>query len=493
MKTIIEPFKIKSIEPLKFTTIEEREHILRKAFYNTFLIPAEDVLIDLLTDSGTSAMSAKQWSVLMDGDESYAGSKSYYRFREVTEKIFGFRHIIPVHQGRAAERILFTNMLNEFDIEGKVRSDGTGKFVPANNHFDTTRANIEFNGASAVDLVIDEGKRPSVIHPFKGNIDTKKLEKFIIEKGKENIPVCILTVTDNANGGQPVSMENVKGTKKICSKYNIPLFIDACRFAENACFIKRREVGYENKSVPEIAKEMFSYADGCTMSAKKDAFANIGGFLAMNDEDLYRRCRNLLIITEGFETYGGLAGRDMEAIAQGLEEIMDEHYLEYRMRSIEYLGEKLLSCGIPIIQPVGGHAIYIDAKEFLPHIPVEQYPGQSLVSELYRLGGIRSVEVGSVMFGKYATDGKLIPADMELVRLAIPRRVYTQSHIDYVIEVLCGIAENKNSLAGFRIIEEPRFLRHFSVKFEPVSLPVMAPWSESILPAPLQPRLVPPG
>ena len=467
MKTIIEPFKIKSVEQIKFTTVDEREKILERAHYNPFMIPAEDVLIDLLTDSGTSAMSAKQWSALMDGDESYAGSRSYYRFEEVTGKIFGFKHIIPVHQGRAAERILFTSILSDVDEDGRFHSRGKGKFIPNNNHFDTTRANIEFNEAAAADLVIEEGKHPSVIHPFKGNMDLKRLDSFIKEKGRENIPVCMLTVTNNAGGGQPVSMENVRGTKEICNKYGIPLFLDACRFAENAYFIKQREKGYENKSMLEIANEMFSYADGCTMSAKKDAFANIGGFIAMNDEDLYNRCRGLLIITEGFETYGGLAGRDMEAIAQGLEEVLDEHYLQYRIRSTFYLGEKLMNAGIPILQPVGGHAIYIDAKEFLPHIPVDRYPGQSLVCELFRTGGIRSVEIGSVMFGKYDKNKKLIPADMELVRLAIPRRVYTQSHIDYVAEVLIEIQKNKVKLGGYKIVEEAKFLRHFTAKFLP--------------------------
>jgi tyrosine phenol-lyase len=464
MHTIIEPFKIKSVEQIKFTTVEQREEILKKAFFNPFMIPAEDVLIDLLTDSGTSAMSAKQWSGIMDGDESYAGSKSYFRFEEITKKIFGFKHIIPVHQGRAAERILFTNLLSIVDENGQIHVCGKGKFIPNNNHFDTTRANIEFNEAQAVDLVIDEGKHPSVIHPFKGNIDLVRLENFIEVKGPENVPVCMITITDNTNGGQPVSMENIRKTKEICMKYQIPLFLDACRFSENAYFIKKREKGYEHKSILEIANEMFSYADGCTMSAKKDAFANIGGFLAMNDEMLYNRCRSLLIITEGFETYGGLAGRDMEAIAQGLEEVLEENYLQYRIRSIEYLGEKLINNGVPIIQPVGGHAIYIDAKEFLNHIPVDQYPGQALVCELFRLGGIRSVEIGSIMFGKYDEKGKLIPADMELVRLAIPRRVYTQSHIDYVAEVILELQKNRKSLKGFKIVEEPRFLRHFTIK-----------------------------
>jgi tryptophanase len=468
MQTIIEPFKIKSVEQIKFTTQAEREEILKKAYYNPFLIPAEDVLIDLLTDSGTSAMSAKQWSGIMDGDESYAGSRSYYRFEQATSKIFGFKHIIPVHQGRAAERILFTNLLSIVDEEGQFHNNGKGKIIPNNNHFDTTRANIEFNEAAAIDLVIEEGRHPSVIHPFKGNIDLDKLKDLINKYGKDNIPVCMLTITNNTNGGQPVAMENIRKTKELCSKYGIPLFLDACRFAENAYFIKHREKGYGDKGILEIANEMFSYADGCTMSAKKDAFANIGGFIAMNDENLYKQCRSLLIITEGFETYGGLAGRDMEAIAQGLEEVLDEHYLQYRIRSTEYLGDKLVKSSIPIILPVGGHAIYIDAKEFLDHIPVYQYPGQALVCELFKAGGIRSVEIGSVMFGKYDENNRLIPAEMELVRLAIPRRVYTQSHIDYVAEVLIEIQKNKKNLRGYKVIEEPRFLRHFTAKFSPI-------------------------
>ncbi|RPI18551.1 MAG: tryptophanase [Ignavibacteriae bacterium] len=465
MHTIIEPFRIKSVEKIKFTTIEDREKILEKAYYNPFLIPAEDVLIDLLTDSGTSAMSAQQWAGIMDGDESYAGSRSYFRFEEVTKKIFGYKHIIPVHQGRAAERILFTNFLSKTDENGNLIMTGRSKGIPNNNHFDTTRANIEFNDAEAVDLVIEEGKHPATIHPFKGNIDLVKLEEYIQKKGAENIPVIMLTITNNAGGGQPVSMENIRKTGEIAKKHGIPFFMDACRFAENAYFIKLREKGYENKCILEIAQEMFSYTDGCTMSAKKDAFANIGGFVAMNDEELYTRCRNLLIITEGFETYGGLAGRDMEAIAQGLEEILDEHYLQYRIRSTAYLGDKLTANGIPIILPVGGHAIYVDAKEFLSHIPVEQYPGQALVCELFRMGGIRSVEIGSIMFGKYDKDGKMVPADMELVRLAIPRRVYTQSHIDYVAEVFIELKNNKDKIKGVKIIEEPKFLRHFTSKF----------------------------
>ncbi len=457
MKTIIEPFKIKSVEPIRFTKREEREKILKEAFYNPFFIRADDVLIDLLTDSGTAAMSSKQWSGIMDGDEAYAGSKSYYRFESAVKKITGFKYVIPTHQGRAAEKILFHIM------------GGKGKYIPNNSHFDTTRANIEFTGAEAVDLNIEEGKQPSLRYPFKGNIYIKKLEEFINKVGPENIPLGMLTITNNSGGGQPVSMENIRQTKELLSKYGIPFFLDACRFAENAFFIKKREKGYENKSVEEIAKEMFSYADGCTMSAKKDALVNMGGFIAMNDEDLAMKARNILIITEGFMTYGGLAGRDLEAIAQGLEEILDEHYLQYRIRSVEYFGERLLEIGVPIIEPPGGHAIYIDAKSLLPQIPPNQFPGQALVCELYLEGGIRSVEIGSLMFGKYNKDGEFIPAKMELVRLAIPRRVYTQSHIDYVIEVIEEVYKKREKLKGFKIIYEPPFLRHFTCKLEPIS------------------------
>jgi len=453
-KTIIEPFKIKSVERIKFTTKEEREKILKDAGYNPFLIHADDVLIDLLTDSGTSAMSSKQWAGIMDGDESYAGSKSFFRFEEAVNKITGMKNIIPTHQGRAAEKILFS-------IVG-----GPGKFIPNNTHFDTTRANVEFTGAEAVDLLNEKGKHPEIRADFKGNMDVEKLESFIKEKGKENIPVCMLTITNNSGGGQPVSIQNIKDVKEVCKKYNIPLFIDACRFAENSFFIKKREKGFAGKSLLEIAQEIFSYADGVTMSAKKDGLANIGGFLAMNDPDLAMKCRNLLIVTEGFPTYGGLAGRDLEAVAQGLEEVLDENYLNYRIRSVEYLGEKLVAAGVPIIEPPGGHAIYIDAKRFLPDIPLEEFPGQSIVCSLYIEGGIRSVEIGSVMFGKYAKNGKLIPPPMELVRLAIPRRVYTQSHIDYVLEIILEVFKNRKSLKGYKIIYEAPMLRHFTARFE---------------------------
>lgn len=454
MKTIIEPFRIKSVEPIRFTTSEERKNILKQAGYNPFLIHADDVLIDLLTDSGTSAMSAQQWAGIMQGDESYAGSKSFYRFEESVQKIFGKKFVIPTHQGRAAEKILFTIL------------GGNGKYFPNNTHFDTTRANIEFSGAEAHDFLNEVGKHPEIRADFKGNMDVVALEKFINEKGKENIPLCMITITNNSGGGQPVSLQNIKETKSICSKYGIPLFIDACRFAENAYFIKKREKGYRDKSYLEIAQEIFSYADGVTMSAKKDALVNIGGFLAVDDEQLAMLCRNLLIVTEGFPTYGGLAGRDLEAIAQGLDEVLDEHYLEYRIRSVEYLGEKLVAAGVPIIEPPGGHAIYIDAKRFVPQIPPNEYPGQAIVCELYIEGGIRSVEIGSVMFGKYDENKKLISPPMELVRLAIPRRVYTQSHIDYVTEVILQMFSRRESMKGYKIIYEAPLLRHFTAKFE---------------------------
>ena len=454
MKTIIEPFKIKSVEPIRFTTKEERIEILKESGYNPFMIHADDVIIDLLTDSGTSAMSAKQWAGIMEGDEAYAGSKSFYRFEKQVKKITGMKYIIPTHQGRASEKILFS-------IVG-----GKGKYFPNNTHFDTTRANIEFTGSEAVDLLNETGKHPEIRADFKGNMDIEKLTEFIKNTGKENIPLCMITITNNSGGGQPVSMQNIREEKEVCNKYGIPLFIDACRFAENAYFIKKREKGYENKSIIEIAKEMFSYADGATMSAKKDGLVNIGGFLALNDEGLAMKCRNLLIVTEGFPTYGGLAGRDLEAIAQGLEEVLDESYLQYRIRSVEYLGEKLVAAGVPIIEPPGGHAIYIDAKRFLPDIPPEQFPGQAIVGSLYIEGGIRSVEIGSVMFGKYDEKGKLIPPPMELVRLAIPRRVYTQSHIDYVLEVIIETFKSRKNLRGYKIVYEAPMLRHFTARFE---------------------------
>jgi len=457
MKTIIEPFRIKSVEPIYFTTKEDRQEILKKADYNSFRIKASDVLIDLLTDSGTSAMSSNQWAGIMMGDESYAGSNSFFHFEDSVRSITNMEYIIPTHQGRASEKILFSVL------------GGKGKYFISNTLFDTTRANIEFSGAEGIDCICEEGKHPTTPAPFKGNMDIAALRKAIEEKGAANIPLVMMTITNNSGGGQPVSMQNIRETRKVCDEYKIPLFIDACRFAENAWFIKIREEGYADKPVPEIAREMFSYADGCTMSAKKDAFANIGGFLAMNNLDLAIQCRNLLIITEGFTTYGGLAGRDLEAIAIGLQEVMDEHYLQYRIRSMEYLTNKLIDAGVPVMQPAGGHAVYLDAKAFLPHIPVDQYPGQSLVCALYEEGGIRGVEIGSLMFGKYDEQGKLIPATLELVRLAIPRRVYTQSHIDYVAEVIIEVFNKRNELKGMIITEETPLLRHFTAKLKPVN------------------------
>ena len=457
MKTIIEPFKIKSVEPIYFNTREERIDILKKAGYNPFRIRARDVLIDLLTDSGTSAMSSNQWAGIMQGDESYAGSDSFFRFEDAVKNVTGMPLVIPTHQGRAAEKIIFTIL------------GGKGKYFISNTLFDTTRANIEFSGAAGIDLVCEEGKHPAISAPFKGNMDIPLLEKTIKEKGAENIPMVIMTVTNNSGGGQPVSMKNIREAKAVCAQNKIPFFIDACRFAENAYFIKLREEGYTDKSVPEIVLEMFTYADGCTMSAKKDAFANIGGFLAMRNLELAISCRNLLIITEGFTTYGGLAGRDLEAIAIGLQEVMDENYLQYRIRSIEYLTNKLASAGVPVMQPAGGHAVYIDAKAFLPHIPVDQYPGQALVCALYEEGGVRGVEIGSLMFGKYDEAGKLIPAQLELVRLAMPRRVYTQSHIDYVSEVIIDVFQRRKEITGLKITEETPLLRHFTVALEPIN------------------------
>ncbi len=451
--TVIEPFKIKTVEPIKFTSYDERCAILKDAGYNTFLIDAENVLIDLLTDSGTSAMSSKQWAGMLDGDESYAGSRSFFRMEAMVRKITGMKHIIPTHQGRAAEKILFS-------IVG-----GAGKVIPNNTHFDTTRANVEFSGALAVDCLNEIGKHPEIVADFKGNMDVAKLEETIRQYGAENIPLVMITVTNNSGGGQPVSMENIRETKAMCDKYGLPLFMDACRFAENAWFIKMREPGYQDKTPLEIAQEMFSYADGVTMSAKKDALVNIGGFLALNSDDLAVPCRNLLIVTEGFPTYGGLAGRDLEAIAQGLEEILDEDYLQYRIKSTEYLGKKLDAMGVPILLPPGGHAIYLDARRFCPAIPPEQFPAQSVTCGLYEDGGIRAVEIGSVMFGR-TENGVFVAPPMELVRLAIPRRVYTQSHIDYVIEVVAHVFERRNELRGLRLTYEAPMLRHFTARFE---------------------------
>ncbi len=456
MKTIIEPFRIKMVEPIRMTTRRERELILEKAGYNPFLIPAEDCLIDLLTDSGTSAMSTEQWAGMMRGDESYAGSRSFFRFASVAKSLTGMRHILPTHQGRAAERILFSLVA------------GPDRVIPSNTHFDTTRANIEFEGARAEDLLCPEGADPALRAPFKGNIDLEALRRLIEEVGPKRVPLVMLTVTNNAAGGQPVSMANIRATRDLAKSYGIPLFLDACRFAENAWFIKQREEGYRDASLMDIAREMFSYADGCTMSAKKDGLANIGGFLALNDDDLAARARSLLILTEGFPTYGGLAGRDLEAIAQGLLEVLDEDYMRYRIRSVEFLGEHLTALGIPIVEPPGGHAIYVDAGRFLPHIPPEQFPGQALVCALYREGGIRAVEVGSVMFGRREPDGRFVPARNELVRLAIPRRVLTQSHVEYVVEVFQEIQKQREQIRGLRFVREAPILRHFTSTFEPV-------------------------
>jgi tyrosine phenol-lyase len=453
--TIIEPFRIKSVEAIKFTHREEREAALRQAGYNVFCLHAEDVLIDLLTDSGTGAMSAAQWGALMQGDESYAGSRSFYRFRDVVQDLTGFKHVIPTHQGRAAERILFHSLLKP------------GQVVPNNNHFDTTRANVEVEQAEALDLVIPEGRVPALLHPFKGNVDLAALERLLAERG-ERVPLVMVTVTNNSGGGQPVSLENLRGVRALCDRYRKPLFLDACRFAENAYFIKLREPGQAQRQPKQIAQEVFRLADGCTFSAKKDGLANIGGFLAMNDDEWAERARTLLILTEGFPTYGGLAGYDLEAIARGLEEVVEEPYLRYRIRSIEYLAEKLLAAGVPILRPAGGHAVYLDARALLPGVPPLQYPGIALVNALYLEAGIRAVEIGSVMFGLRPDGSEVAPA-MDLVRLAFPRRVYTQSHVDYVAEAVIAVAREREGLRGYAIVAAPRLLRHFTARFQPLA------------------------
>ena len=457
MKTIIEPFKIKMVEPLNFTTPEERKRILKEAHHNLFMIRAEHVLIDLLTDSGTAAMSTRQWAAMMEGDESYAGARSWYRFEAVVKELTGFKHILPTHQGRAAERILFT-----------IVCKGGGKVIPNNTHFDTTRANIEFQDAKALDIVIDEGRVPSIQHPFKGNVDIDKLRAVIEEYGPENIPMVMVTITNNSGGGQPVSLENIKAVRAVADEFGLPLYLDACRFAENAYFIKLREEGQSERTVKDICKEVFSLADGCTMSAKKDAMVNMGGFLATNDDELAAECRNLLILTEGFPTYGGLSGRDLEAMAVGLEEITEETYLRYRIASMEYLARALRVEGIQIVEPPGGHAIYLDARAFLPHLPLDRFPGQALACALYEHGGIRGVEIGSVMFGKKDEEGNEIPSEMDLVRLTLPRRVYTQSHVDYLAEVIAQVYHDREKVPGMRIVYEPPFLRHFTAHFEPI-------------------------
>lgn len=456
-KTIIEPFKIKSVEPIYMSTELERINFLENAHFNPFLLNSEQVIIDFLTDSGTSAMSSRQWGGIMEGDEAYAGSRSWQKMEAAVNDLTGMPYVLPTHQGRAAERILYSHL------------GGPGKVFISNTHFDTTRANIEFTGAEAVDIVIPEAHLPAEFHPFKGNMDVERLEDLILSNGPSNIGAVILTVTNNSGGGQPVSMANAKAVSEMCRKYGVMLVLDCCRIAENAYFIKAREDGYFHYTYKQIAQEMFALADAAVMSAKKDALVNMGGFLALRDEATATACKNLLIITEGFSTYGGLSGRDMEAIAIGLEEVFEEDYLIYRIRSTTYLGEKLREMGVPLMWPIGGHAVYIDARAFYPNIPVDQYPGQALVCDMYLKGGIRAVEIGSVMFGKYDDNGKLIPSAMDLVRLAIPRRVYTQSHIEYVIEVFDELMKEREKTEGYNITYEPKFLRHFTAHFEPVT------------------------
>ncbi|HEY8596461.1 MAG TPA: tryptophanase [Devosiaceae bacterium] len=455
MKTIIEPFRIKSVEPIRFTTRDERRALLEQAHYNLFALHSDDVIIDLLTDSGTSAMSAAQWGAVMKGDESYAGSPSFYRFEAAVRDLMPFSHIIPTHQGRAAEAILFSLL------------GGKGKKVPSNTHFDTTRGNIEATGAEAHDLLIPEGRQPALEHPFKGNMDLGKLEAFLAEHG-DAVPCVMITVTNNAGGGQPVSLENIRGAAEIAHRHGKPFIIDGCRFAENAWFIHEREAGQGGRAIRDIVRDMFAVADGMTMSAKKDAFANIGGWLALNDDDLAQKARTRLIQTEGFPTYGGLAGRDLDAIAQGLSEIVDEDYLRYRTRTNAYITERLDALGVPVVKPAGGHAVFVDARGWLPNIPPLSYPGQALAVALYEIGGIRGCEIGTVMFGR-APDGSEKPAAMDLVRLAMPRRVYTQSHADYIVEAFEELAAAKDRLKGFRITEEPPMMRHFTAKFAPLA------------------------
>jgi tryptophanase len=453
-QTIIEPFRIHSVEPIRLSTREERQACLREAGHNLFALHADDVIIDLLTDSGTGAMSRDQWAGIQHGDESYAGSPSWFRFRDAVRELFPFKHIIPTHQGRAAEKILFSVV------------SGPGRVVPNNTHFDTTRANVEATGGEAVDLTPPHD--PREVLPFKGDMDVAALEALLSGRGRDAVPVVFMTITNNSMGGQPVSMANLRAVRDVCHRFGVPLFLDACRFAENAWFIRLREPGYETTPIPDIVREMVSLADGMTMSAKKDGLANIGGWLALNDDDIAERCRDLLILTEGFPTYGGLAGRDLEAIAQGLAEVVDEDYLRYRITSTAYLGEALADSGVPVVLPIGGHAVYIDARALLPHIPPLEYPGQSLACALYVEGGIRGCEIGTVMFGLHP-DGTETPAAMDLVRLAIPRRTYTQSHVDDVIEVVRWVAERAGALRGSRIVEAPARLRHFTARFEPLT------------------------
>lgn len=455
-RAIIEPFRIRSVEPIRSMTEGERVAALEQAGYNPFQLRSDDVLIDLLTDSGTGAMSSRQWAEMIASDESYAGARSFYRFESVVREITGFRHVLPTHQGRAAEHILMSAAVRK------------GHVVPNNTHFDTTRAHVEHAGAEARDLPIAEARTPGSLHPFKGNMDVEALERLVGEVGRERVPLIMLTVTNNSGGGQPVSLANVRAVSAVARAHGIPFFIDACRFAENAWFIHVREPGYEERTPREIAREMFRLADGCTMSAKKDGMANIGGFLALNDDGLAERCRALEILTEGFPTYGGMAGYDLEAIAQGLWEVLEPDYLRYRVRSIAYLGEKLAAAGVPMVLPTGGHAVYIDAAAMLPQVPPLEYPAWSLNNALYLTGGVRGVEIGSVMFGRQP-DGSERPAAMELVRLAFPRRVYTQSHVDYLAELVTYVHGRRSKLRGYRIDSEPSSLRHFTARLAPLS------------------------
>ncbi len=452
-----EPFRIKSVESITLIPRARREEILKEARYNIFKIKAEHIYIDLLTDSGTGAMSSEQWAALMRGDESYAGARSFYRFEKIIKEITGKKFIIPVHQGRVAENVFFSTVLKK------------GDYVPNNTHFDTTRANAQHKGGIPVDFPCPEASLDDEI-PFKGNIDTQRLEGFIEEKGAEHIPVVFMTVTNNSSGGQPVSMANIKETSEICGKHGIMFFFDCARFAENAYFIKKSEPGFQDKTVKEIAQEMFSYVDGALMSAKKDGLANMGGFIALNDEELARRITELLIVIEGFSTYGGMSGRDIEAVAAGLNEVLNEDYLAYRVGQVEYFGKMIEKAGAPIIKPAGGHAIFIDAGKFLPHIKPDQFPGQALTVELYREGGIRAVEIGSLMFGGYDPNtGEKLTATKELVRLAIPRRVYTASHLDYVADIIAGISKRKDQLRGYKILRQATLLRHFTIELDELS------------------------
>ena len=456
-RTIIEPFRVHTVQAIDMPDADAREVALRRSGYNLFGLRAEEVIIDLLTDSGTGAMSSQQWAGMMVGDESYAGSRSFYRFEEVVRDLTGFAEIIPTHQGRAAEKILFTVSVNEGDV------------VPNNTHFDTTRANVEYQGAQAIDVLGADGRDPALERPFKGDVDIDALRATIEEHGVEKVPLVMVTITNNSGGGQPVSMANLRAVRAVCDEFGIPMILDACRFAENSWFVKLREDGYADRTPKSIAQEMFAIADGCTVSAKKDGLANIGGFLALNDPEVAAQCRNLLILTEGFPTYGGLAGYDLEAIATGLEEVVTEEYLRYRIRSIEYLAETVHQAGIPTVRPPGGHAVYIDAKALLPHIPPHEYPAQALAIELYRAGGVRGVEIGTVMFGRPQDDGPDEPSAMELVRLAVPRRMYTQSHIDYVAEVVIDVASRADAMRGYRIVEQAPWLRHFTARLEPLT------------------------